>query len=161
VPAVLSSLGLEHGVELRAPLLDRRLVDFALRRPRAERASAGAVKHLLRRSARGLLPPSVLAPRPHKTGVLTGYFQRSFRADPDGLVSDVFASSMLARRRIVDGDALQKVWRAYKQNGGGLGGQLFMTFQVEVWLTALKNRSFITGEIARAQMNTPAAGFVQ
>jgi asparagine synthase (glutamine-hydrolysing) len=139
VPRVLtgmSGFALEHGVEMRAPLLDHRIVDFAQRRPRSERASNGAVKHLLRRTARDLLPPGVLAPRTSRTGVLTGYFARSFRADPDGLVSDAFARPILAERGVIDGAMLQQSWHDYKTNGSGLGAYLFVVLQVELWLRA-------------------------
>ena len=164
VPRVLagfSALALEHDVELRAPLLDRRLVDFALQRPRRERASAGAVKHLLRHSARGLLPPSVLAPRPAKTGVLTDYFARSFRADPNGIVSDAFDQSILAARGIVDGAALQQAWRMYRSSGAGGGGHLFVAFQTEMWLHARHLTPVKTTDFVEKKLSVPAAGIVQ
>jgi len=162
VLAGFSALGLEHGVELRAPLLDRRLVEFALQRPRTERASAGAVKHLLRHAARSVLPPSVLAARAgQKTGTLTGYFARSFRADPDGLVSDTLANSTLARRGIIDDSALQKAWRAYQSDGRGSGGHLFVVFQTEMWLSARDHNAIVTREYTPFVMNMPTAGFVQ
>jgi len=163
VPRVLagfSALALAHGVELRAPLLDRRLVEFALRRPRQERASGGAVKHLLRHAAREVLPATVLAPRPAKTGVLTGYFARSFRSDPDGLVSDVFSTSILAERGVVDGAAMQQAWREYKTHGAGGGGHLFVAFQTELWLRARIARAEANGTNTE-RIRVPAAGFVQ
>lgn len=137
VLAVLSALALDHSMELRAPLLDQRLVGFALRRPRAERASDGAVKHLLREAARGSLPASVLAPRAGaKTGALTGYFERGFRSDPGGIVSDAFSAPRLAELGIVDAGALQQAWREYRSRDGGGSGELFLAFQVELWLRA-------------------------
>jgi asparagine synthase (glutamine-hydrolysing) len=148
-------------VELRAPLLDRRIVEFALRRPRNERASGGAVKHLLRRTARDLLPPSVLAPRTAKTGVLTDYFARSFRADPNDLVTDVFSRSILAERGIVDGAAMQQAWREYKTRGVGGGGHLFVAFQTELWLDARSRKSVDRPELTEKWIRMPAAGFVQ
>ncbi len=161
VLAGFSALALEHGVELRAPLLDRRIVQFALRRPREERASAGAVKHLLRHAARDVLPASVLAPRAVKTGVLTDYFARSFRGDPDGLVSDVFSTSILADRGVVDAAALQHAWREYKTRGLGGGGHLFVAFQTELWLRSRLAKAVGTGETNNERIRMPAAGFVQ
>jgi asparagine synthase (glutamine-hydrolysing) len=161
VLAGLSALALEHGVELRAPLLDRRIVQFALRRPRSERASAGAVKHLLRHAARDAVPARVLAPRPSKTGVLTDYFARSFRSDPDGLVSEAFSRSILADRGIVDGAALQHAWREYKTLGKGGGGHLFVAFQTEMWLSARSSAPVTVTEATNERIRMPAAGFVQ
>jgi asparagine synthase (glutamine-hydrolysing) len=164
VPRVLagmSALALDYGVEMRAPLFDRRIVDFALGRPRRERASAGVVKHLLRRTARELLPPHVLAPRPAKTGVLTDYFSKSFRSDPDGLVSDTFSRSLLAERGIVDGAALQHAWHTYKTTGRGASGNLFFAFQVEMWLLARNNSNAIATAPIVKLTRTPAAEIVQ
>jgi asparagine synthase (glutamine-hydrolysing) len=161
VLAGLSGMALEQGIELRAPLLDQRVVQFALRRPRRERASGGAVKHLLRGSARTLLPPSVLAPRTGKTGVLTGYFARSFRGDPDGVVTDVFSQSILADRGIVDGAAMQHAWREYKGGGGGGGAYLYVAFLTEMWLRARDVTSVASTEAHAEKIKVPAVGFVQ
>jgi asparagine synthase (glutamine-hydrolysing) len=154
-------MALEQGVELRAPLLDQRVVRFALRRPRRERASAGAVKHLLRQSARTLLPASVLAPRAAKTGVLTGYFARSFRGDPDGVVTDAFSQSILADRGIVDAAALQHAWREYKSGGGGGSAYLFVAFLTEMWLRARDVTSVASTTAHANKSKVPAVGFVQ
>lgn len=162
VPRVLtglSALALEHSVELRVPLLDRRIVDFALQRPREERASRGAVKHLLRQAGVGLLPPAVLAPRPEKTGVLTEYFARGFRADPEGLVSDTFEAPILADLGIVDAAALQQSWRDYQRGTSG-GAHLFVAFQTELWL---KMRSRTRNGMIRHRewIRSATAGIVQ
>ena len=161
VLAGLSSLALEHRVELRAPLLDQRIVDFAVMRPRAERASGGQVKHLLRRAAQDVVPAKVLAPRKHKTGVLTDYFARSFKADPDGIVSDAFTDSRLATLGIVDGAAMQQAWRAYKTGTGGAGGHLFVAFQTELWLRTRQQTPVVRTDEVRQLTSVPAAGFVQ
>jgi len=164
IPRVLtgfSALALEYSIELRAPLLDQRVVEFAARRPRAERASAGAVKHLLRRAARDVVPASVLAPRKAKTGVLTDYFARSFKADPDGTVSDAFANSRLADMGIVDAAAMQQAWREYQTGTGGAGGHLFVAFQTELWLRTRRQTTVVRTDEVRRLTSVPTAGFVQ
>ena len=160
VAAGLASLGLEYGVEPRAPLLDRRIVEFALMRPRRERASGGAVKHLLRHAARDVLPSTVLAPRPAKTGVLTDYFARSFRADPGGVVTDAFTHSILAERGIVDAAAMQQTWREYKSRGVGPGGHLYVAFQAEMWLQARSVSQLTSSGMLDKGIGMPAAGFL-
>jgi asparagine synthetase B (glutamine-hydrolysing) len=165
IGAAFSALGLEYGVEMRAPLLDRRVVEFALGRPRSERASMGAVKHLLRRAAEGSLPPSVLRPRPRKTGVLTEYFARSFRADPEGIVTQTFADPILAQLGIVDGEALRAAWRDYRCGSGperAAGGFMFFALQTELWLRAHTGaRSHSNQPEPAPLLSVPAAGFVQ
>ena len=135
ISGAYAAAALEAGLELRAPLLDQRIVNFAARRPRSERASRGEVKWLLRKSGEGLLPPGVLARRDEKTGVLTGYFERSLRTDSSGLVEESCRDSILAQLGVVDPVRLRVEWDQFRQKGGQLKGfKLFLTMQVELWL---------------------------
>ena len=137
VQAGWTSFALEAGLEVRAPLLDQRILNFAARRPRGERASKGEVKLLLRRSVRGLLPDHVLTPRKEKTGVLLSYFDRSLRADRTGLIEDAFSHPSLAELGVVDPVRLREEWHEYRGNGGSRKGmQLFYTLQIELWTRA-------------------------
>jgi asparagine synthase (glutamine-hydrolysing) len=136
-----------HGVEMRAPLLDRRIVEFALRRPRSERASLGEVKRLLRGAGRDLLPESVLTPRQTRTGMLTGYFRRSFMEDANGLIESTFRQPVLADIGVVDRDALLRAWHEYRNGGSGfLGGMLFATLHTELWVRA----RLFSGDVLRS-----------
>jgi len=103
----------------------------------------------------------VLAPRAEKTGVLTGYFGRSFRGDPDGVVTDVFSQSILADRGIVDGATMQHAWREYKSRAGGGGAYLFVAFLTEMWLRARDVTSVASTEAHATKIEVPAVGFVQ
>jgi asparagine synthase (glutamine-hydrolysing) len=162
VAAAMTTLGLEFGVELRAPLLDRRVVEFALSRPRRERASRAAVKHLLRRAADGLLPPNVLLPRPRKTGVLTGYFADSFRGDQDGIVTAAFRDPILGDLGIIDPGRTRQSWIEYRDGRTNDGGRLFVAFQTELWLAARAGKRLPhAGYGGTAQPRALAAGFVQ
>jgi hypothetical protein len=135
VAASTSNFALDYGVEVRVPLLDRRVIDFAARRPREERASAGSVKHLLRAAAAGALPPEVLAPRATRTGTLGHYFARELRADRYGIVTDAFRDPVLADLGIVDKAQLSDAWIQYRASGDAtVGARLFLTLQVELWL---------------------------
>ena len=137
VTGAYATMGLEAGLEIRAPLLDQRIVNFAARRPRSDRASSGEVKWLLRQSMKGLLPESVLARREQKTGVLTNYFEQSLRTDTSGLVEEQFRSPVLADMGIIDPVRLRAEWQQFRENGGqSKGFRLFLTLQVELWLRA-------------------------
>ena len=137
VAANVTSFALDEGVEVRVPLLDRRIVEFAALRPRGERASGAAVKHLLRGAAAGALPDSVLAPRTQRTGALGQYFARGLRGDVDGVVAGAFSGSMLSQLGVVNESRLGEAWSRYRQGGDlSLGFPLFLTLQVELWLRA-------------------------
>src|SRR6185437_14477071 len=75
----VAGFALEEGVDLRSPLYDRRVIEFATSRPRWERSTGRETKLLLRRAVRGLVPDVVLAPRAARTGVTSGYFDDSMR----------------------------------------------------------------------------------
>ena len=52
-------MSMSHGLEVRVPLLDERIVDLALRLPPSLRLRGGVTKYLLRRAARRRLPASI------------------------------------------------------------------------------------------------------
>ena len=135
--ACVFALALEEGVELRSPLYDRRVIDFALTRPRWERSSGRETKRLLRRAARGLVPDAVLAPRPARTGVTSGYFDRSMRRSLPELCEPIGRSSALADAGIIDARVFRRWCETYVQRGGDqLGVNLLFTVQAELWLRA-------------------------
>jgi asparagine synthase (glutamine-hydrolysing) len=138
VVACVSRLATASGVELRSPLLDRRVIDFALSRPHSERISDGQTKRLLRAAMRGLLPDSFLAPRRARTGLSSGYFERSMRGAVAPLLLDSFRAPVLEQLGLVDGAILRDRCRRYIDQGasGAVEMQLFLTLQTELWLRA-------------------------
>ena len=135
---------LDEGVENRSPLLDRRVVEFALSRPIHERASAYETKTLLRGSMEGLLPPSVLARRSYRTGVTVGFSRRRMREAYPGLVERLFARPLLlADLGIVEPaklrDAAQRFFAGDRDEF--LRVNLFYAMKVEFWLRGLEARS--------------------
>lgn len=127
---------LEEGVEARSPLLDPRVIDFALRRPVADRVSAAETKMLLRTAVKGWVPDEVLSPRPYRTGTTSGYSTRQMRVAYPRLLDQLFAQPLrLADLGIVDAKALRGAvddWRAGR--GDHFRTELFNTMRVEFWL---------------------------
>jgi asparagine synthase (glutamine-hydrolysing) len=137
--ARLSSLALEQGVELRSPLSDRRVIEFALSRPWWERSSGKETKLLLRASMRGLLPDQVLAPRPHRTGITSGYSHGSMVRLLPGLVAELRKSPLvLEELGVLDSTSFYKAASAYVERGGNsfMRVNLFYTLHTELWLRA-------------------------
>lgn len=134
--AYMRGVLLREGVEARSPLLDRRVVDFALRRPVSDRVAAAETKMLLRKAVEGWVPDEVLAPRSHRTGVTAGYSVRRFRDELPILLEAVEAAPLrVAELGIVDavgfGEAVER-WRSGA--GDHLRSDLFATLRVEFWL---------------------------
>ncbi len=138
MPALLaatSTMALEHGVEVRSPLLDLRVVRFAATRPREERAGGRETKRLLRAAMRELLPASVLAPRSSRTGTTGAYFLRRMRAELPPLLERECRRFALAELGLIDPAALRAAIDRFLRGdeGGGLGVSLFFTLQTELW----------------------------
>ena len=133
----VASFALREGAELRSPLLDARVVDFAARRPWYERANRRETKILLRRSMRGLLPERLLAPRERRTGTTSDYFKRSLQGPGRAVIDDALREPRLAQLGIVDPTALQRAWDYYLKSGNEETGlRIFFTVQTELWLRA-------------------------
>jgi len=134
--ACVHGFALEHGVEVRSPLYDGRIVRFAAGRPRSERSQGTETKRLLRRAMRGLLPEQVLARRAFRTGSSEGYFARSMRQTFAPYLGQLIDGAMcLAQMGIVNPSILRKRWDEYVRRGGGeVGVSLFLTLQAELWL---------------------------
>lgn len=56
---MLESFAAHHGLELRCPFFDRRLVEFVFAVPTEMRGNAGGIKTVLRLAMRGILPETV------------------------------------------------------------------------------------------------------
>ncbi len=126
----------QEGVEARSPLLDRRVVEFAMTRPRTERAKLRETKRLLREALRGLLPAEVLAPRPYRTGVTVGYSRQAMhRFYPQAFGRLLQDPLLLAELGMVDPRRLREaVDRVQRQGGEFERVGLFHTLQAELWL---------------------------
>ncbi len=132
-----------EGVEGRSPLLDRRVVDFALRRPVAERSQGRETKILLRKSMAGLLPAEVLAPRRYRTGVTVGFSRARMRSAYPALFAEAFAQDLrLVDLGIVDAEKLREAAAKWRERGDEFERvNLFHTLKVEFWLRGLEARS--------------------
>ena len=136
------AVALEAGVEARSPLMDRRIILFAAGRPLAERVAPGESKLVLREAVRSLIPDSVLAPRPQKTGIPRAYLHRRLRDELPGRVAGVFTGdrSLLQEIGVIDLTKYRHHLERYLTTGDHITGvQLLLTLQCEVWLRTLQD----------------------
>lgn len=136
---------LREGVEARSPLLDRRLADFALRRPVAERSHGRETKILLRKSMEGLLPAPVLAPRRYRTGVTVGFSRtRMQEAFPTLFEEAEHGGMRLADLGVLDLGVFKQALSRWPDGTGEFERiNLFHTLKVEFWLRGLERRTDI------------------
>jgi asparagine synthase (glutamine-hydrolysing) len=124
------------GVEVRSPFMDDRVIDLAASRPVAERANQGNTKRLLKAAVKGIVPESVLAPRPIKTGLAAGYLHRQLQRQLLSRLQQSFgATSAMGDLGLVEPGAVLRHGRQYDANPDHLTGVcLYLTLEAEYWL---------------------------
>lgn len=132
--AGLHELGLQHEVEVRFPILDRRVVDFALSRPAHELRNGAENKVLLRGAMKGRVPDGILAPRRHRTGTADGFFAKRLPKEVAPLAPFLQKGSTLEALGLVDGDRLRLELAKLLEGDIRYGLPLYMTLLVELWL---------------------------
>lgn len=133
VGAQLGRHAADHGIELRQPLLDHRLVEFAAALPPDQLFRAGRWKHVLRNAMRDRLPPEVLALR-HKIVPLP-IFRRGLWERERERVGALFRDMRAADLGLVEPAALRDGYERYFARRGG-DGRFWQALTLESWLRA-------------------------
>ena len=124
-----------HGIEVRVPLVDRRLAAYAMGLPAAYKVRGRTGKLILRRSLRGLVPEAVL--RRPKTGFAVPMHHWLRTSLVDYLRSVLFDEATL-RTGLFDRAALERMVREH-QNGQRNHGQLLHhLLNLALWLHAYR-----------------------
>ncbi len=121
-----------HGMELRHPFWDSRLVEFLARVPPGVRFQGGRSKLLLRRAMRGIVPAPVLRRAPH--GAFGPLLELGFRQREAGRLEQLVQDSCLERLGAINGARCLAVYRAYLAGDDSSFARLFWTFITEEWL---------------------------
>jgi len=143
---ILSSQGdrvaMAHAVEGRFPFLDYRVVEFAAGLPPTLKMKALQEKYLLKRCARGLVPPAVIGrhKQPYRAPEAQSFF-------PDGrplpYVEELLAPRQIRQDGIFDPDAVQKL--VEKTRNGDIIGIRDNMALVGIISTTVLMRRFLTG----------------
>jgi hypothetical protein len=137
INALVNSMGLSEGLQLRSPLYDGRLLQFVASLPRSWRSDAGEGKVILRKSMQGLVPESVLAARRQRTGLPRGYLARCLQESLPEMINAAGRCSKLADLGIIEPAVLAEkcsVYLADSVANGALGGPVYDTLATELWL---------------------------
>lgn len=134
------AVALEGGVDVRSPLMDRRVIEFAASLPLSDRVAPGESKRVLRCAVEGLIPASVLAPRPSKTGVPRAYLHRRLKEELGPKVNAVFGDgpSLLVEAGVIELSGYRAAFARYLEHGDHMTGvQLLLTLQCELWMRSV------------------------
>lgn len=119
-----------HGLEVRVPFVDHRLVETVAKMPASAKLRPGETKVVLRRAFGDMLPAHTLVKRKQGFQVPVADWFRS-RGRP--LLEDVLLSPRTAQRGIFDGGALRTLADQHFACTADNGNMLWALLQLELW----------------------------
>ncbi len=129
-----------HGLEVRVPFLDHRLVELCATIPAGLKIRGRTQKYILKRAARGLVPDRIIDKRKR------GFFRRSsvgwLQAQMPGAVSDYLLGPSPACAEFLDRDALETLLADYRTGRADRHVHLLIAILLlEIWLTTYLPRA--------------------
>jgi asparagine synthase (glutamine-hydrolysing) len=131
-------------LEVRVPLLDHRIVEWAATVPFPLKLKGGVAKRLVKRAWRGVLPPEILAPR--KRGFAIP-IQRWFREELGELYRETVLAEDALSAPLLDGDALRVMLKAHASGRSDYGHHLWAILMFELWLHFMKESHGVLPEL--------------
>lgn len=127
-------MAMEAGVEVRVPLVDRRLVAWAMQLPLAAKISFGETKRILRASQRDRLPAEILTRPKQGFGVpMRGWLLGPARE----MMADLTSRETVSRRGLFDADAVAALRDDFLAQRIDAAFTLFPMMAMELWCRAL------------------------
>jgi asparagine synthase (glutamine-hydrolysing) len=123
-------MSMAHSVEVRSPLLDHTLVEYAATLPVSLKLRGTVGKHVLRSVAARLLPPSVLTKPKQGFGIPK---DRWFRTDLRGFAEDVLLDRRSLWRGWVRREALERMLRHHATGRRDYGEWIWGLLVLEMW----------------------------
>ena len=129
-----------HGLEVRVPFLDHRLVEFCATIPAGLKIRGRTQKYILKRAAQGLVPDRIVDKRKR------GFFRRSsvgwLQAQMPGAVSDYLLGPSPRCAEFLDRDALERLLADYRAGRADRHVHLLIAvLLLEIWLTTYLPRA--------------------
>jgi asparagine synthase (glutamine-hydrolysing) len=137
-----------HSIEVRAPLLDHELVEFAARIPPELQLRDGTTKHLFKRAMRGILPDSIIDRPKHGFAVPLG---RWFRGTLSGFVRELLLSQKSTERGIFEPRYVERLIERHEA-GRPLDLQIWTLMSFELWCRTFLDRKTAPAFVPPAQL---------
>lgn len=126
----LDRMAMANSLEGRAPYLDHKVVDFAVRLPRGLRVRGRRGKHLLRRVAARWLPREVLEKPKQGFAIPLGQW---FRGPLREMTSDLIGSNGFRDRGLLDQRAARRYLDGHIAGEADYGEILWLAVSIELW----------------------------
>ncbi len=130
-------MSMAHGLEVRAPFLDHRVVEFVAGLPAALKLRGRTTKFVLREAMRSLLPEAVLARPKHG---FTVPLRRWLRGELRELVEDLLFEPRAEQRGWFNPRTVKQLWADHSDGVRDAGHQLWLLLMLELWCRAFLDR---------------------
>src|SRR5579863_7674597 len=131
-------MSMAHSIETRVPLLDHKLVEFALTIPPEMNLRGGTTKYVLKRAMKGILPERIIHRPKQGFAVPLGYW---FRGKLGPYVRDLVLGERCRRRGFFNLPYIESLL-ARHERGQNLDLQLWTLISFELWAS-----SFLDGQV--------------
>ncbi len=118
-------------LEARVPLLDHRVVEFALRLPKQMKCRDGRGKWLLQQVLKRYVPQELVDRPKMGFGVPIDHWLRNELAEWAG---DLLSPSAISRHGLLDPEPIEKAWRSHSSEEANLQYPLWTVLMLEDWL---------------------------
>jgi asparagine synthase (glutamine-hydrolysing) len=129
-------MSMAHSLEIRCPLLDHRLIEFAFQIPSHKKMAGGRSKYLLRKLAERRLPPAVAAGRKRGFSAPVGAWIAGAHADR--FRSDVLSGSARSRA-VLDTALVGRLFEAHRAGHADHSFALWAVWVFERWAREARN----------------------
>lgn len=127
-------MGMRAGVEIRVPLIDHRLIQFAMNLPTAQKIDLKQTKKILRESQVGRLPSAILTRPKQGFGLPLRHWLANEGRD---LLGDLTSPTTVRNRGIFEANAVQKIREEFESGKGDVAATLLSIMAVESWCRQL------------------------
>ena len=130
-------MSMAHGLEVRAPFLDHRLVEFVAALPSALKLRRRTSKFLLRLAMRPVLPPAVLSkPKKGFSAPVGDWMRHELR----GFVEEVVLGTRAQQRGLFNPRSVKQLWADHLEGVRNAAHQLWLLLMLELWFQRFMDR---------------------
>ena len=130
-------MSMAHALEVRAPFLDHRVVEFVAALPAGLKLRGRTTKFILREAMRPILPGAVLAKPKHG---FTAPISRWLRHELRELVEDLLFDPRAEHRGWFNPRTVKQLWADHHEGVRDASHQLWLLLVLELWCRAFVDR---------------------
>lgn len=146
-------MSMAHSLEARVPLLDHKLVEFAVTIPPELRLRDGSTKYIFKQAMRGILPDSIIdRPKQGFAVPLASWF----RGQLDGYLEDLLLSDVSRGRQLFNAAYVEKLLQLHAA-GRPMGLALWTLISFELWCRKFLDQPPVTDGAPQFRATTSRA----